>query len=79
MQWMEPYDSTIFSLASDDSNVILAGTSRHSLIWALDKRRPKIPVQSFFAGSQNSPVFSLDFNLENLFVALDSEVVQLRF
>lgn len=76
--WEEPFDSALYCVKSDGNHAFLVGTSRHSLVRLWDKRHRR-PVQMYYTSRANSPVYSLAFNSQQLFSALDTGVHCLNF
>ncbi|XP_062576658.1 F-box/WD repeat-containing protein 4-like [Saccostrea cucullata] len=77
--WEQRFDSAYYCLKSDGHMNIFAGASRHGLVDLWDKRQTKKPVQTFYIGRQNSPVYSLAFDSKRLYAALDLQVKTLDF
>lgn len=75
----DPFDSAVFSIASDFNITILSGTSLHSLTRLWDKRYTKNCVQMYYVCQRNSPVYSLSFDSCFAFVALDNSINMLSF
>jgi len=76
--WEEPFDSALYCVRSDGCHAFLVGTSRHSLVRLWDKRHRR-PVQMYYTARANSPVYSLAFDSQQLFCALDTGVHCLNF
>ncbi|XP_056005503.1 F-box/WD repeat-containing protein 4-like isoform X2 [Ostrea edulis] len=77
--WEQKFDCAYYCLRSDGHRNIFAGTSRHGSIDLWDKRHAKSPVQAFYIGYKNSPVYSLTFDSNRLYAALDVQVKFLDF
>ncbi|KAK3095089.1 hypothetical protein FSP39_010155 [Pinctada imbricata] len=78
-KWEEPFDTAIDCVQSDDDFTMFAGTSRHGMVRVWDKRQTQ-PIQMYYTGrKRNSPVYSIAFNHEKLFCALDIGVQVLDF
>ena len=72
--WEEPFNETIYCLATDNNMTLVCGTARHGLVRLWDMRQ-KEPVQMFYTkhphAGQSSPVYSVGFDMSHLYVALD--------
>ncbi|XP_071090143.1 F-box/WD repeat-containing protein 4-like isoform X2 [Haliotis cracherodii] len=68
--WVEPFDSALYCLATDNDNAIMTGTARHGMTRRWDKRCTN-SLQMFYTGLCSSPVYSLAFNSRWMYVALD--------
>ncbi|XP_046386000.1 F-box/WD repeat-containing protein 4 [Ischnura elegans] len=72
--WEDPYDSAIYSLASDNHNTFLSGLSQHGRIQLWDKRK-KDSIQTYFSKTRwSSPVYGMVFDPSHLFAALDQSL-----
>lgn len=78
IQWEDPHDSAVYCVASDHNMTVLSGTSRHGLVRLWDKRMNK-PLQMYYVGYSNSPVYSLAFDPCHAYVALDRTLDVLSF
>lgn len=71
--WEEPHDSTLYCLKSDGDVSIVTGTAYYGMVRLWDKRSLK-PVQLFYLGRKNSPVYSVAMDTCHLYAALDMGV-----
>lgn len=78
IQWEDPHDSAVYCVASDHHMTVLSGTSRHGLVRLWDKRMNK-SIQMYYVGRRNSPVYSLTFDPNYAYVALDRSLNVLSF
>lgn len=78
--WSDPYDAAIYSLATDYYWTVIAGTAVHGRVTLWDKRLSNCVQMYFMSKSKDSgPVYSVDFDPEYMFVALDSSLHVLDF
>lgn len=76
--WEDPHDSTVYCVASDHHVTIASGTNRYGVVRLWDKRTTR-PVQMYYVGHGNSPVYSLAFDPCYLYAALDRSLNLLSF
>lgn len=76
--WEDPHDSTVYCMATDHNVTVLSGTSRYGVVRLWDKRMTK-PVNMYYVGKRNSPVYSLAFDPSYMYVALDRSLDILSF
>lgn len=78
IRWENPYDLAVYCLSSDQNVTFVSGSAAHGLVWLWDKRTTS-PVQMYYTGASNSPVYSLAFDPCHLYVALDHSLRMLSF
>ncbi|XP_046689263.1 F-box/WD repeat-containing protein 4-like [Homalodisca vitripennis] len=77
--WTDPFNAPGYCLATDQHYSILCGTAHHGRAQLWDKRSTS-SVQSYFGRSMaSSPVYSLSFDSNQLFLAQDSSINVLDF
>uniref|UniRef100_A0A1B6KIY8 F-box domain-containing protein n=1 Tax=Graphocephala atropunctata TaxID=36148 RepID=A0A1B6KIY8_9HEMI len=77
--WTDPFNAPGYCLATDQHYAILCGTSHYGRVQLWDKRSP-CSVQAYFGQSvASSPVYSLGFDCNQLFLAQDSSINVLDF
>eukprot|EP00794_Sanderia_malayensis_P005188 gene5188-5842_t len=78
--WTDPHDSAVFCLDSNEGCLLLSGTNRYGVVRMWDKRMSGT-VRSFFTASKRggSPVYSLRFSKDGLFVGLSYGIQILKF
>ncbi|KAK3590233.1 hypothetical protein CHS0354_041300 [Potamilus streckersoni] len=77
-EWEEPFDNALYCLQSDSYMTMVTGTSRYGMTRLWDKRKTQ-PVQAFYSGQRNSPVYCVVFDSSRLYIALDVSVIMLDF
>ncbi|KAJ6631743.1 F-box/WD repeat-containing protein 4 [Pseudolycoriella hygida] len=80
--WMDPFDSSIFSLDYDGLYGALCGMRYHCRVTLFDLRMPKKYVQVYFPSLHNfrgSPAYSIACDLSQLFIATDHSLRILNF
>lgn len=77
-EWEDPFDTTLYCLQSDRDNTIVTGSSRYGMLRLWDKRKTQ-PVQLYYLGPKNSPVYSVTFDTARLYAALDLSVTMADF
>ena len=82
LEWIDPYDSTVYCIKSAGGHCIVSGTSHHGVVRLWDKRHSD-PVRLYYtprtSNKHSSPVYSLAFDLRHLYVALDLGIYVLDF
>eukprot|EP00112_Aurelia_sp_Birch-Aquarium-sp1_P006495 Seg1716.18 transcript_id=Seg1716.18/GoldUCD/mRNA.D3Y31 product="F-box/WD repeat-containing protein 4" protein_id=Seg1716.18/GoldUCD/D3Y31 len=78
--WMDPHDNAIFCMESNRDWMLLSGANRFGLVRLWDKRM-SAPIRSFYTASKGngSPVYSLKYSQDGLFVAISSGIQILNF
>ncbi|XP_064465761.1 F-box/WD repeat-containing protein 4-like [Ornithodoros turicata] len=76
--WEDPHDSTVYCIASDHHMTVVSGTNRYGVVRLWDKRTTR-PMQMYYVGHGNSPVYSLAFDPCYLYAALDRSLNLLSF
>ena len=72
--WEEPYDESVYCLATDHVNLLVTGTARHGRVRIWDMRSSASLYARHAAAArkgQSSPVYSLAVDASNMYVALD--------
>lgn len=77
--WDDPHDSAINCIATDNNMTILTGTAAHGGVRLWDKRTTRCVQLYFVKPELRSPVYCLDFDSLELYVALDSSVLGFDF
>ncbi|XP_046649980.1 F-box/WD repeat-containing protein 4-like isoform X2 [Daphnia pulicaria] len=77
--WDDPHDSAINCIATDNNMTILTGTAAHGGVRLWDKRQTRCVQLYFVKPELRSPVYCLDFDSSELYVALDSSVLGFDF
>lgn len=77
-EWEDPFDTTLYCLQSDRDNTIVTGSSRYGMLRLWDKRKSQ-PVQVYYLGPKNSPVYSVTFDSSRLYAALDLSITMADF
>ena len=81
--WEEPFDESVYCLATDGHVTMVTGTARHGLARLWDFRQSSQPVAMYYARhahhGQSSPVYSVAFDQSNLYLALDQCLNLLSF
>lgn len=79
MTWMDPYDSSLFSVAYDGLHGVVCGMSHHCRVNLYDLRQPRNFVQMYYpsltgepsSNGRGSPVYSVSCDMTQLFIATD--------
>lgn len=85
MTWMDPFDSSLFSLAYDGLFGVVCGMSHHCRVNLYDLRQPREYVQMYHPlmteskHSGGSPVYSIACDTTQLFIATDHNLRVLDF
>lgn len=85
MVWMDPFDSAIFSLAYDGLHGVACGMNYHCRVNLYDIRQPRQFVQMYYPvlderhNYRGSPVYSLECDSSQLFIATDHNLRVLDF
>jgi len=80
--WEEPFDESVYCLASDKVNCLVTGTSRHGRVRVWDMRVSGYLYMKYAAPArrgQSSPVYSIAMDSANLYVALDQSLNHFGF
>lgn len=80
--WEEPFNESVYSIATDNHMSLVCGMARHGLVRLWDLRH-KQSVQMYYTKhprkGQSSPVYSVGFDSSNLYVAMDQSLNLLTF
>jgi len=80
--WMEPFDETVYSLATDRVNCLVTGTSMYGRVRVWDMRCTK-PLYCKYSTparrGQSSPIYSVAMDCSNIYVALDQSLNHFNF
>jgi len=80
--WEEPFDESVYCLATDKVNCLVTGTARHGRVRIWDMRTSGFLYMKHAAPArrgQSSPVYSLAMDAANLYVALDQSLNHFGF
>jgi len=80
--WEEPFDESVYCLATDKVNCLVTGTSRHGRVRVWDMRCSGFLYMKYSAPArrgQSSPVYSMALDSSNLYVALDQSLNHFGF
>jgi len=80
--WEEPFDESVYCLATDRVNCLVTGTSRHGRVRVWDMRSSGFLYMKYSAPArrgQSSPVYSMAMDSSNLYVALDQSLNHFGF
>jgi len=80
--WEEPFDESVYCLATDKVNCLVTGTARHGRVRIWDMRASGWLYMKHAAPArrgQSSPVYSLALDAANLYVALDQSLNHFGF
>lgn len=81
--WLDPYDSSVFTLDYDGMYGVVCGMSYHSRVIMYDLRKPNAFVQMFYPAmdgrNRGSPVYSLVCDASQMFLATDHNLRVLDF
>jgi len=80
--WEEPFDESVYCLATDNVNVLVTGTARHGRVRVWDMRCTSHLYMKYAAPArrgQSSPVYSIAVDSANLYVALDQSLNLFNF
>jgi len=80
--WEEPFDESVYCLATDKVNCLVTGTSRHGRVRIWDMRTSGYLYMRHAAPArrgQSSPVYSIAMDAANLYVALDQSLNHFGF
>lgn len=75
--WEEPYDESVYCLATDRVNCLVTGTARHGRVRVWDMRTTASLYMRHAAAArrgQSSPVYSIVLDSANMYVALDQSL-----
>jgi len=75
--WEEPYDESVYCLATDRVNCLVTGTARHGRVRVWDMRGSTSLYMRHAAAArrgQSSPVYSIVMDAANMYVALDQSL-----
>ena len=75
--WEEPYDESVYCLATDRANCLVTGTARHGRVRVWDMRTTSSLYSRHAAAAkrgQSSPVYSIVMDAANMYVALDQSL-----
>ena len=75
--WEEPYDESVYCLATDRVNCLVTGTARHGRVRVWDMRTTSSLYSRHAAAArrgQSSPVYSIVMDAANMYVALDQSL-----
>ncbi|XP_069698480.1 F-box/WD repeat-containing protein 4 [Periplaneta americana] len=79
LTWEDPYDSVIYSLASDNMYTMFCGMALHGRVHLWDKRHRRTVGKYFMSARHSSPVYGVAFDPCNLFAVLDQSLHVLDF
>jgi len=82
--WGEPFDESVYCLATDKVNLLVTGTSRHGRVRVWDMRNTSgkwlyMKYASPARRGQSSPVYSLAVDASNMYVAMDQSLNHFGF
>eukprot|EP00092_Neocalanus_flemingeri_P040849 GFUD01044469.1.p1 GENE.GFUD01044469.1~~GFUD01044469.1.p1 ORF type:complete len:420 (+),score=88.33 GFUD01044469.1:102-1361(+) len=80
--WEEPFDESVYCLATDKVNCLVTGTARHGRVRIWDMRSSGFLYMKHASPArrgQSSPVYSMAMDAANLYVALDQSLNHFGF
>lgn len=79
LMWDDPYDSIIYSIASDNLYTLVCGVSVNGRVLLWDKRRRQNIGRYYMSARSSSPVYGVAFDPCQLFAVLDQSLHVLDF
>lgn len=79
LMWDDPYDSIIYSIASDNLYTIVCGVGVNGRVLLWDKRRRWNVGRYYMSARSSSPVYGVAFDPCQLFAVLDQSLHVLDF
>ncbi|XP_018407750.1 PREDICTED: F-box/WD repeat-containing protein 4 isoform X2 [Cyphomyrmex costatus] len=80
--WVDPYDATLYCIASDYRYTMITGTQYNCLAVLWDQRKSDF-VQLYYVNSKESsrrsPIYSVQFDNTQLYCATDRHMIELDF